>query len=114
MKFMITDGAKLELNTFAMIPYWPLAHGRSGPFTISPPLALAAAGVLVAHFLLLRPARRQGLDAETAAMMSLLMVLVGAAGANWFRGVYFADAVKRDWRILLQLQSRNYLPPEPR
>ena len=87
-----------------MIPYWPLKQWHLGPFPINPPLALAAAGVLLAHFLLLRRVRRHGLNAETGAMMSLAMVMAGAMGAYWFRGVYDADAVKRDWHFLLQFQ----------
>jgi len=93
-----------KLDPFAMIPYWPPFYVRLGPFTISPPIALACAGILVAHFLLLRRVGRQGLDRETAAMMSLVMVVAGAFGAYWFRGVYQADAVKRDWHTLLQFQ----------
>lgn len=87
-----------------MIPYWQLRQFHAGPFVISVQLLLAAAGILVAHFLLLRRARRQGLNAETAAAMSLAMVLTGLAGAYWFRGVYYADAVKHDWHFLIGLQ----------
>jgi phosphatidylglycerol:prolipoprotein diacylglycerol transferase len=87
-----------------MIPYWPRPHWYLGPFPISVPLALAAAGVLIAHFLFLRRARSQGLEVERAAAMSFTMVLVGAVAAYWFRGVYLSDAVKQDWRTLLHLQ----------
>src|SRR4051812_32145675 len=87
-----------------MIPYWKLTRIHLGSLTLSVTLLSAAIGILVAHFLLLRRARRNGLNRETAAAMSLTMVLVGLAGAYWFRGVYFADAVKQDPRFLLALQ----------
>lgn len=87
-----------------MIPYWKLTALPVGRYTISVPLLLMAIAILVAHLLLLRRARRQGLNVETAAMMSLVMVLVGLPCAYWFRGVYLADAVKQDWRVLLSLQ----------
>jgi phosphatidylglycerol:prolipoprotein diacylglycerol transferase len=87
-----------------MIPFWKLTQIRLGDRAISVQLLLAAIGILVAHFLLLRRARSKGLNPETAAAMSLTMVLVGLVCAYWFRGVYLADAVKQDWRTLLTLQ----------
>jgi len=80
-----------------MIPYWKFQGFHPG-------LPLAAIGILVCHFRLLRRVRRQGLDGETAGMMSLVMVVTGLAAAYWFRGVYFADAVRADWKTLLRLQ----------
>jgi phosphatidylglycerol:prolipoprotein diacylglycerol transferase len=87
-----------------MIPYWKVTQIHVGSVPIAVALLMAAAGIVVAHFLLLRRARRKGLNTETAAMMSLIMVVAGLLGAYWFRGVYFADAVKQNWRILLGLQ----------
>ena len=87
-----------------MIPYWKLTQISIGSFAIRTSLSMAAIGIVVAHFLLLRRARSKGLDRETAAMMSLVMVLVGLIAAYWFRGFYFADAVKQDWRTLLGLR----------
>jgi phosphatidylglycerol:prolipoprotein diacylglycerol transferase len=87
-----------------MIPYWKPPRAQIGALSISWQMLLAVAGIGVAHFLLLRRARRNGLNEETAAMMSLMMVMVGLIGAYWFRGVYFADAVKQDWHALLGLQ----------
>jgi phosphatidylglycerol---prolipoprotein diacylglyceryl transferase len=87
-----------------MIPYWRFTRIHLGSQAISVQLLLAAIGILVAHFLLLRRARSQKLDTQTAAAMSLTMVVIGLICAYWFRGVYFADAVKQDWRTLLGLQ----------
>jgi len=92
---------KLE-DRFPMIPYWRLPHWTVGGNYFSIPIALAAIGILVAHLLLLRRARHAGLQPETAGMMSLVMVVAGAFGAYWFRGVYYADQVKQDWHFLLQ------------
>ncbi|MCC6293163.1 MAG: prolipoprotein diacylglyceryl transferase [Bryobacterales bacterium] len=63
---------------------------------------LAVLGVLVAHFLLLRRARRTGLDVPTAAAMSLSMVLAGAAGARLFKLVYMPAVLANiDWPSVL-------------
>ena len=78
---------------------------RVGGTTVSVQILLAAIAILVTHFLLLRRARAKGLLPETAGMVSVAMVVVGLVAAYWFRGVYFADAVKHDWRVLLGLQS---------
>lgn len=87
-----------------MIPYWKFTQVRLGSTVLSAQLLLAAIGILVAHFLLLRRARLKQLSPEIAAMMSLMMVIAGLAGAYWFRGVYLADAVKQNWHVLLGLQ----------
>lgn len=88
-----------------MFPYWTVPGIQLGPVGLRAPLLLAGAGILIVHFSLLRRAKSKGLSQETAGMMSLAMVAVGLLAAYWFRGVYLAQEVQRDWTFLLQLQT---------
>jgi phosphatidylglycerol:prolipoprotein diacylglycerol transferase len=79
-----------------LIPYVEIKAFVLGPLRIPSQTLLAAAGILAAHALFLRRARRAGLDHVTAGWLSLTMALAGLAGAFLFRWAYLPEALSRD------------------
>ena len=65
-----------------MIPYFVIPPLRIGPLALQPFGILSAAGILLASRLLVREARRGGLDTEPLEMLATWAVVGGIAGAH--------------------------------
>ena len=74
-----------------MLPYLDLPPMYFGAFRLRWAILAAVIGVLVAHFLLLRRAKRLNLDVPSAGAMSFFMVVAGIAGARFFKLVYLPE-----------------------
>lgn len=85
------------------IPYLELSPVELGSFTIRPFTALMVTGILVAHFLMIRRARRVGLNPDLIAWLSLVMVGVGLMGAVLFKFTYHTEHLSMPlWKLFRQ------------
>lgn len=81
-----------------MFPYLDVDVIRAGPLSLPLIRLLTAAGVLLGYALLLRRARRRGLDGGIASRMAVAMVGCGFVGAHFFKMLYSTAP----WRELRQ------------
>ena len=78
-----------------MIPYLELRSVAIGPLQVPVHWTLLSVGILLAHYRLIRRARRLKLDPVTAAALSVWMVVLGFVGSHFFKFLYFPEILAR-------------------
>jgi len=79
------------------LPYFEAPSVEIGPIVLRPFPVLMSAGILTAHLIMVRRARRLGLDTGRMGDLSLTMVVVGLVGAGAFKFLYHLEVLRLDW-----------------